>query len=96
LPFAEKLNNPYKIYEEVMKNALIFPSFIHDDQAITLIRKLLNKNIQERGIGGFDSIKNSQYFTGFNWQDLYDGNIVPPYIPKKYRMGGDVTLNRYK
>jgi hypothetical protein len=39
--------------------------------ASNLIRKLLNKNIQERGIGGFDSIKNSPYFQDFNWQNLY-------------------------
>jgi cGMP-dependent protein kinase len=96
LPFAEKLNNPYKIYEEVMKKQLVFPSFQKDEHAINLIKKLLNKNIQERGMGGFESIKNCGYFSGFNWQDLYEGNIVPPFIPKKFRGGEISSSGRYK
>jgi hypothetical protein len=54
-----------------MKTQLTFPSFQRDELAINLIKRLLNKNIQERGIGGFDNIKNNGYFKGFNWQDLY-------------------------
>jgi hypothetical protein len=53
-----------------------------------LIKKLLNKNIQQRGIGGLENLKNSSYFQGFSWQELYDGNIVPPFVPKKFRGSG--------
>jgi hypothetical protein len=36
-----------------MKTTVSFPSYVKDESGTTLIKKLLNKNIQERGIGGF-------------------------------------------
>lgn len=78
-----------------MKTPLIFPDFVKDEYAIGLIRKLLNKNIQQRGLGGFTAVKDSPYFQEFSWQDLYEGNIVPPFVPRKFRGTGSMSA-KYK
>lgn len=45
-----------------MQNQLVFPSFVNDDLAKALIKKLLCKNVSTRLVGGFTELKNSQYF----------------------------------
>jgi serine/threonine protein kinase len=51
LPFAEKIENPYQVYEEIMKKKVAFPDFFIDQAAKTIMLKLLNKSIQQRGLG---------------------------------------------
>lgn len=75
-----------------MQNQVSFPTFINDDLAKNLIKKLLCKNVQSRLVGGFTELKNSQYFEGFNWDDLYQGKMVSPYVPRKFRTG---TSSKY-
>lgn len=58
----EEEDNPYKIYAYIMQNQVTFPSFLVDEPAKTLIKKLLNKNVPNRLVGGFTELKNSQYF----------------------------------
>jgi len=68
-----------------MKTQLSFPSFATDEAAKTIIKKLLTKNIQTRSLGGLTSTRNLSYFDGFDWEDLYQGKMNPPYIPKKFK-----------
>jgi hypothetical protein len=68
-----------------MKSTVKFPKFFTDQAAISLICKLLNKNVQQRGAGGFEAVKNSTYFENFAWRDLEEGNIPPPFVPRKFR-----------
>jgi len=35
----------------------------------------------------FDKIKKHEFFTDFNWNDLLEERIVPPYIPRDFRTG---------
>ena len=44
LPYGEHLNDPYAIYAQVQKNDVIFPKFFTDEEAKSLIRKLVNKD----------------------------------------------------
>jgi cGMP-dependent protein kinase len=37
LPYAEDLDDPYEIYEEIMKNKLVFPSDLKDRKAKKII-----------------------------------------------------------
>jgi hypothetical protein len=68
-----------------MKTQVTFPSFVTDDNAKTIIKRLLTKNIQVRSLGGLEATRNSPYFNNFNWDDLYQGKMVPPYVPKKFK-----------
>jgi len=68
-----------------MKTQLSFPSFVIDEPSKVIIKKLLTKNIQTRSLGGLTSIRNLPYFDGFNWDDLYQGKMTPPYVPKKFK-----------
>ena len=52
LPFAERLNDPYAIYAEVIRNEVTFPSFYSDEAGKKLIKKLLSKNPSTRSSGG--------------------------------------------
>ncbi len=35
----------------------------------------------------FDKIKRHDYFTNFSWEDLLEDKILPPYIPRDFRLG---------
>ena len=32
-------------------------------------------------------IKSTAYFEGFKWEDLEEGKMVAPYVPRKFRNG---------
>jgi hypothetical protein len=68
-----------------MKSEVSFPSFVKDEAAKAIIKKLLTKNIQTRSLGGLSAIKSSSYFDGFSFDDLYQGKMSPPYIPNKFK-----------
>lgn len=68
-----------------MQTPLVFPNFVSDQSAKTILKRLINKKIDARTVGGLMAIKNSSYFEGFQWDDLYQGKMVAPYIPRKFR-----------
>lgn len=75
-PFANE--NQSMMYRNITtRNVGLFP--IKDPQAKELISVLLKKNPQERG--GFEEIKNSEFFKGFDWDKCMRREIQPPYIP---------------
>lgn len=53
LPFAESLDSPYAIYSEILKTPVQFPSFLTDESAKQIIKKMLNKSSPQgrRGSG---------------------------------------------
>lgn len=50
-----------------------------DHPAIPLIKQLLNREPARRGT--VSSLKNHEWFSTMNWEDLYYRNIKPPYTP---------------
>ena len=67
LPFAENSENPYEIYEEIIKNPLVFPNFLKDKNAIDLMNQLMNKMPEMRMGGTYEELKNHSWFDGFQW-----------------------------
>ena len=43
VPFAEDAEDPYEIYEEIIKKPLTYPNYLKDNLAKTFINQLLNK-----------------------------------------------------
>jgi hypothetical protein len=65
-----------------------FPKFITDSNIKSLIQLLLTKDPKVRSEQvSFDKIKRHEYYTGFHWDDLLEEKLIPPYIPRAFRLG---------
>ena len=80
-PFGNGLNDPYKIYKEILSKKISFDNNLPQNFDLNnLIKFLLVKNPNDR-IGNFKIIKNHNFFNGFDWNKLFCKKIIPPYIP---------------
>ena len=50
----------------------------------------LKKNVSKR-ICSFENLRKHSFFKGFNWEDLIDFHIVPPFFP----FGDDISFDKY-
>ena len=77
--------NNEKMYELILHAELKFPKKIPvSDNAKDLLKKLLIKKQNNRlgAQNGFAEIKVHPFFSGFNFNDLLEKKIKPPYVPK--------------
>ena len=70
-----------EIYKQVSKEDLSFPSFVHDEQFMDLIWKMLKKTPTSR-LWKFEQIKENAYFKNCNWEKLLSFSLTPPYVVK--------------
>ena len=79
-PFGNKATDPMEVYKEIIKKELKLPknNFAAVNDFISL---LLKKKITER-MCCFEKIKNHDFYKDFNWDDLMNFKLNPPYIPK--------------
>ena len=76
LPFGESKSDPYAIYAEVMRSDVTFPKFYSEENGKKLMRKLLSKNPTDRSSGGgFNAIKDHDFFSNFSWKKLANETI---------------------
>ena len=82
VPFGQGDNNPYSIYEKVMRKRLIFNTlsdkFIESKR---IIEQLLCKSPNLRMIGGPLKFKLQSYFSCIDWMNLKVKKIKPPIYP---------------
>ena len=71
VPFGEQVNNPYEIYEEIIKKQIFYPNYLKDQSARSLMQRLLNKSPDKRFFGSFKALKNDLWFKNFNWVFLF-------------------------
>lgn len=57
-----------------------------DTKAKLIIDQLLSKTPDSRIPKGFAALKAQGYFDGFDWEELYEKRIKPPYVPKKSQL----------
>lgn len=72
-PFGNDFEDPYKIYDEILKKDLEFPEFVTNQPVKDLISQLLSKKPYKRLIGkSWPKLKSHQYFEDikFNWVNL--------------------------
>ena len=81
VPFGEDCEDPMEIYKSIANEDLSFPSFIHDEEFMTLITKMLKKSPTSR-LWKFEQIKENSYFKDFDWEKLMSLSISPPYTIK--------------
>jgi cGMP-dependent protein kinase len=67
LPFGEDTEDPYEIYEEILKKEIKYPSYLKDKKARRLMNQLLSEVPEVRVNGSFGSIKADPWFGDFDW-----------------------------
>lgn len=72
VPFAEDAEDPYEIYEEIIRKPLSFPNYLKDSLAKKLMHQLLNRTAEMRLGGSFASLKANVWFEKFDWDQLMD------------------------
>mmetsp|Transcript_85594 Transcript_85594/g.133806 ORF Transcript_85594/g.133806 Transcript_85594/m.133806 type:complete len:925 (+) Transcript_85594:57-2831(+) len=90
LPFADELDDPTEVCTAVLKDALSFPGGYKDQAGRNLIQSLLNRQPKKRlggsGLGGYEDIKNHDYFkaghpTSTVFTKILGRELDPPVAP---------------
>ena len=79
-PFGNEANDPMEVYREVLKKDLTLP-YNGDPSVNSFIKAALNKKVSKR-LGSLEAAKRHSFFKDFNWNDLIDLQLKPPYIPE--------------
>ena len=79
-PFGNEANDPMEVYREVLKKDLTLP-YNGESSVNSFIKAVLNKKVSKR-LSSLEAAKKHLFFKGFNWNDLIDLHMKPPYIPK--------------
>ena len=79
-PFGNDATDPMEVYRDVLKREVTLPSK-GDPVVNSFIRALLRKKVTER-LCSLDTAKKHEFYKGFNWSDLVDFSMDPPYVPK--------------
>lgn len=67
VPFGEEAEDPYEIYEEIIKKPLKYPSYVEDKKAKKLMEQLLNKVPEIRLGTSYAALKSNPFFSNFDW-----------------------------
>lgn len=93
LPFGEEENDPYSIYESILKGKFSFPEeSVNIDKVKDLISQLLNKNSGLRLNGGFSAIYSHPWFISINWEKLTRKSLPTSYKPLLKNLEKEVEL----
>ena len=79
-PFGNEANDPMEVYREVLKKDLSLP-YNGDPSVNSFIKAVLNKKVSKR-LSSLEAAKKHSFFKDFNWNDLIDLHLKPPYIPE--------------
>ena len=80
IPFGEgHEEDPIEFYECIIKDDLIFPSFVNDEKFMDLLKNMLKKDPNKR-LCEFEAIKVHPYFRDFDWEKLISFELEPPYL----------------
>ena len=79
-PFGNDANDPMEVYKEVLKKDLTLP-YNGEANVNSFIKAVLNKKVSKR-LSSLEATKKHSFFKGFNWDDLIDLQMKPPYIPE--------------
>lgn len=94
-PFFDE--NPFGIYEKILANKAVYPTYFHPD-AKDLIKRLLNTDRSRRLgnlSGGAIDVKNHKWFNGVDWNLLLAKGVRAPYIPESRYAGDTRNFENY-
>jgi cGMP-dependent protein kinase len=74
VPFGEEEDDPFMIYERILRDSLRFPSNIAKSTPLrSFLELVLNKNPALRLQSGISRLKEHQWLYGFDWVRVYIG-----------------------
>ena len=85
-PFGNEANDPMEVYSDILKKDLSLP-YNGDKSVNNFIKAVLNKKVSKR-LSSLEQAKKHEFFKEFNWDDLIDLQIKPPYIPESIEIKG--------
>ena len=85
-PFGNEANDPMEVYRDVLKKDLSLP-YNGDKSVNSFIKAVLNKKVSKR-LSSLEQAKKHIFFKDFNWDDLIDLHMKPPYIPETLELKG--------
>lgn len=94
VPFGEEAEDPYDIYEEIIKHPIKYPSFLKDKKAKRLMDQLINKTPEVRLGGSFAALKAHPWFDDFDWDKLLDKELKVPYTPPKDKLMSENEMKK--
>lgn len=68
-----------EMYRKIISDTLTFPDYVAED-ARSLLSQLLDRN-PERRLADPNVIKRHPFFSGIDWERLFQKQIRPPFIP---------------
>lgn len=74
VPFGEEAEDPYEIYEEIIKKDITYPNYLKDKKAKKLMDQLLSRVPEVRLGGSYSSLKGNPWFENFDWV-IYNYNF---------------------
>lgn len=89
LPFGAESEDRLDLIREILVAPLLFPKYITDETAKSLLSGLLERTSELRlggGSRGSKEIQEHSYFLGFNWDALATGTHPAPWIPQASRL----------
>ena len=81
MPFGNNSIEIMDTYNEILEKEVSFPEK-NNNEINSLVSSLLEKNENKRNCD-FRSIKNYLLFSDFNWDELIQYKVKPPYVPGK-------------
>ena len=79
-PFADHLNDPMEIYQNILNSRLSFPSNVNPlSKSRDFLSLILNKTANLRG--KVENLKQHPWFVGLNWDYLITRQIKAPFLP---------------
>jgi cGMP-dependent protein kinase len=83
LPYGEGEDDPISIYQSIIKNKMIFPSWVERRlSAKPLLEQFLHRNPASRIGGSVDSLKKHPWFNKIDWEAIYNREFPAPFIPE--------------
>ena len=81
-PFGDNSTDPIEVYKEILKKEINLP--LTGEQSVNSFIKCLLKKVVSKRICSFENLRKHYFFKGFNWEDLIDFQMIPPYVPKLF------------
>ena len=81
VPFGEHEEDPYSVYQKVLKDKLRFPTFVKEGPVRKLTEQLLNRNSAFRVGGSIDNLKRHPLLRSVNWDLLLSRRTKAPFTP---------------
>ena len=92
VPFGEEVEDPYEIYEDIIKKDTTYPTYLKDKKARKLMDLLLSKVPEIRLGGSYATLKSNAWFENFDWDKLLDKELKAPYIPPVDKLVGEQEI----